>query len=103
MPADVDGDGKQEIITGSSCIDDNGKLLWGLNKGHGDAMHVGDLDPSNNGLEAWICHEDSPYGVSLVDCDTGKIIFHNGQRTFFHIHLTQKFAAFAVIRRRKLQ
>lgn len=77
MPADVDGDGKQEIITGSTCIDDNGKLLWGLNKGHGDAMHVGDLDPTNPGLEAWICHEDKPYGVSLVDCDTGKIIFHN--------------------------
>ena len=76
MPADVDGDGKQEIITGSSCIDDDGTLLWGLNKGHGDAMHVGDLDPSNPGLEAWICHEDKPYGVSLVDCDTGKIIFH---------------------------
>lgn len=77
MPADVDGDGKQEIITGSTCIDDNGKLLWNLNKGHGDAMHVGDLDPTNPGLEAWICHEDKPYGVSLVDCDTGKILFHN--------------------------
>lgn len=77
MPADVDGDGKQEIITGSTCIDDNGKLLWCLNKGHGDAMHVGDLDPDNPGIEAWICHEDSPYGVSLVDCDTGKIIFHD--------------------------
>ena len=24
MPADVDGDGKQEIITGAACIDDNG-------------------------------------------------------------------------------
>lgn len=77
MPADVDGDGKQEIITGSTCIDDNGKVLWCLNKGHGDAMHVADLDPTNTGLEAWICHEDKPYGVSLVDCDTGKIIFHN--------------------------
>ncbi len=77
MPADVDGDGKQEIITGSTCIDDNGELLWCLNKGHGDAMHVGDLDPTNDGIEAWICHEDKPYGVSLVDCDTGKIIFHN--------------------------
>lgn len=77
MAADVDGDGKQEIITGSTCIDDNGKLLWCLNKGHGDAMHVGDLDPNNPGIEAWICHEDKPYGVSLVDCDTGKIIFHN--------------------------
>ena len=38
---------------------------------------VADLDPTNTGLEAWICHEDKPYGVSLVDCDTGKIIFHN--------------------------
>lgn len=28
MAADVDGDGKQEIINGSTCIDDNGKLLW---------------------------------------------------------------------------
>ncbi len=77
MPADVDVDGKQEIITGSTCIDDNGTILWGLNTGHGDAMHIGDLDPDNPGLEAWICHEDKPYGVSLVDCDTGKIIFHN--------------------------
>lgn len=77
MAADVDGDGKQEIITGSTCIDDNGKILWNTNQGHGDAMHVGDLDPENEGLEAWICHEDKPYGVSLIDCDTGKIIFHN--------------------------
>ncbi len=77
MPADVDGDGRQEIITGSTCIDDDGTLLWCLNKGHGDAMHVGDLDPTNPGIEAWICHEDKPYGVSLVDCDTGKILFHN--------------------------
>ena len=77
MAADVDGDGKQEIITGSTCIDDNGKILWNTNQGHGDAMHIGDLDPTNEGLEAWICHEDKPYGVSLIDCDTGKIIFHN--------------------------
>lgn len=77
MAADVDGDGKQEIITGSTCIDDNGEILWNTNQGHGDAMHVGDLDPDNDGLEAWICHEDKPYGVSLIDCDTGKIIFHN--------------------------
>lgn len=78
MPADVDGDGRQEIITGSTCIDDNGKVLWNTNQGHGDAMHVADLDPTNNGIEAWICHEDksSGYGVSLIDCDTGKILYH---------------------------
>lgn len=76
MPADVDGDGKQEIITGSTCLDDNGKVLWCLNKGHGDAMHLGDLLPERDGLELWICHEDKPYGVSLVDAKTGSIIFH---------------------------
>ena len=76
MPADVDGDGKQEIITGSTCLDDNGKVLWCLNKGHGDALHLGDLLPERDGLELWICHEDKPYGVSLVDAKTGSIIFH---------------------------
>ena len=76
MAADVDGDGKQEIITGSTCLDDNGKVLWCLNKGHGDALHLGDLLPSRSGLELWICHEDKPYGVSLVDASNGKILFH---------------------------
>ncbi len=76
MAADVDGDGKQEIITGATCIDDNGSVLWCLNTGHGDAMHLGDLLPERDGLELWICHEDKPYGVSLVDASNGKTIFH---------------------------
>ena len=76
MPADVDGDGKQEIITGSTCIDDNGTIKWCTNQGHGDAMHVGDMVPDNPGQEVWICHEDSPYGVTLIDADTGSKIFH---------------------------
>ncbi|MBQ8825363.1 MAG: RICIN domain-containing protein [Ruminococcus sp.] len=76
MPADVDGDGKQEILTGGNCIDDNGKLLWTTNLGHGDAIHVGDLLPDRDGIEVWTCHEDKPYGVSLIDGKTGKIIFH---------------------------
>ncbi len=79
MPADVDGDGKQEIITGAACIDDNGKLLWATGQGHGDALHLADLDPEREGLELWICHEDekSGYGVSYIDPKTGKILFHN--------------------------
>ena len=76
MPADVDGDGKQEIITGSTCIDDNGKIKWCTNQGHGDAMHVGDLLPDNPGIEVYICHEDKPYGVTLIDGDTGAKLFH---------------------------
>lgn len=76
MPADVDNDGKQELVLGSVCLDDNGKVLWCYNKGHGDAMHLGDLLPDRKGLELWICHEDSPYGVSLLDASNGEVIFH---------------------------
>ncbi|MBR0141550.1 MAG: rhamnogalacturonan lyase, partial [Ruminococcus sp.] len=78
MPADVDGDGRQEVITGATVIDDNGTVYYNTNQGHGDAMHVGDLDPTNSGLEAWICHEEksSGYGVSLLDLDQKKIIYH---------------------------
>ena len=39
-------------------------------------MHLGDFLPDRSGLELWICHEDKPYGVSLVDAATGTIIFH---------------------------
>ena len=77
MVADVDNDGKHEIITGSTCIDHDGTLKWNTNTGHGDALHVGDLDPTNPGIEVWTCHEDTPYGVSLIDADTGKTIFRN--------------------------
>jgi len=78
MPADVDGDGKQEILTGATCIDDNGKALWCTNLGHGDAMHLSDLDPARSGQELWVCHEEkgSGWGVSLIEAKTGKIIFH---------------------------
>ena len=49
--ADVDNDGKDEIIFGSMCIDDNGKGLYTTGFRHGDALHVSDLDPELPGLE----------------------------------------------------
>lgn len=75
MPADVDNDGKQELVLGSTCLDDNGKVLWCNNQGHGDAMHLGDFLPDREGLELWMCHENEPWGVSLIDAKTGKNIF----------------------------
>lgn len=81
MPADVDGDGRQEIVLGATCIDDNGSVLWCNNKGHGDAMHLGDLLPNREGLELWVCHEHAPFGVSLLDARTGETIFHYNDPT----------------------
>ncbi len=83
MPADVDGDGKQEIITGATCIDDNGKVLWCTNLGHGDAMHLSDFEPDRAGLELFVCHEEqsSGWGVSIIEAATGKTIYHeNGTK-----------------------
>jgi rhamnogalacturonan endolyase len=72
--ADVDGDGKDEIIYGSCAIDDDGQGLYSTGLGHGDAMHVSDMIPSRPGLEVWVCHENAPYGHSLRDARTGEVL-----------------------------
>jgi rhamnogalacturonan endolyase len=73
--ADVDADGKDEIVYGACTIDDNGQGLYNSRLGHGDAIHLGDLNPNRTGLEVWSCFESSPYGAALRDAKTGKIIF----------------------------
>ena len=79
--ADVDGDGKDEIIYGSCVIDDNGSLLYRTGLGHGDAMHVSDMDPDRPGLEVWTVHEttSAAYGFRLWSAATGAHIW--GQKT----------------------
>jgi len=74
---DVDGDGKDEIVYGACCIDDNGKGLYTTGLGHGDAMHLSDIDPGRPGLEVWAIHERPrhPYGANLRDAATGKVIW----------------------------
>ncbi|MFG2374686.1 rhamnogalacturonan lyase [Streptomyces sp. NPDC048504] len=74
--ADVDGDGKDEIVYGSMAVDDNGSGLWNTKNGHGDALHVGDLDPSRPGLEEFKVDEDSSKPSSwMADAKTGAVIW----------------------------
>jgi rhamnogalacturonan endolyase len=81
--ADVDGDGKDEIIYGSCAIDDNGKGIYSTGLGHGDAMHLGDLDPTRPGLELFsVKEEKATYSVDgkgagavMLDPTNGKIIW----------------------------
>ncbi|WP_436841175.1 rhamnogalacturonan lyase [Streptomyces bobili] len=74
--ADVDGDGKDEIVYGAMAVDDNGNGLWTTRNGHGDAMHVGDLDPSRPGLEEFKVDEDSSKPSSwMADVRTGQILW----------------------------
>jgi len=75
---DVDNDGKDEIVYGSCAFDDNGAPLYNSNLGHGDAMHLGDFDPSRPGLEVFGIHEragDTAIGSSFRDARTGAIIW----------------------------
>ncbi|MFT4062801.1 MAG: rhamnogalacturonan lyase [Edaphocola sp.] len=72
--ADVDGDGKDEIVFGAMCVDDNGKGLYATGFGHGDALHVSDLDPSLPGLEAFDIQERfDDAGCSFRNAGTGEV------------------------------
>lgn len=73
--ADVDGDGRDEIVYGSMTIDDNGKGLYTTGLGHGDALHLTQFEADNPKLQVWACHEDKRDGSTFRDAATGKIIF----------------------------
>ena len=74
--ADVDGDGRQEIIYGAMVVDDDGTGLHSTGWGHGDALHVGDFVPDRPGLEIGDIQERfDAQGLSLRDARTGEAIF----------------------------
>lgn len=91
--ADVDAEGKHEIVYGAATIDDDGSVLYSsfdvlpvgsaapgelARLGHGDAMHVTDIDPVRPGLETWTVHEGgtfAPYGSVMRDAATGEVLF----------------------------
>ena len=74
--ADVDEDGRDEIVYGSMVIDDNGKGLSTSGFEHGDAQHVSDFDPYRKGLEFFGCLEDGPYyGCNYRNATTGEVYF----------------------------
>jgi rhamnogalacturonan endolyase len=77
--ADVDGDGKDEIIYGSMVVDDDGKGLFSTGFRHGDAIHVGNLDTGRPGLQVFGIHEiesnTTGPGVTVYDAATGEVLF----------------------------
>lgn len=70
---DVDGDGLDEIVYGSMTIDHNGRGLNCCGLGHGDAIHLGKFDPSQDGLQIWACYETGATGAALRDARTGEV------------------------------
>ncbi|WP_181438690.1 fibronectin type III domain-containing protein [Paenibacillus sambharensis] len=83
--ADVDRDGKDEIVYGNMVVDDDGTGVYSTGLGHGDALHVSDLNPARPGLEVFSTQENkgSPYGYSMRDVATGEVLWgvHTGEDT----------------------
>jgi rhamnogalacturonan endolyase len=85
--ADIDGDGRDEVIIGSAVIDDNGTGLWSARFGHPDQVTVGDLDPRRPGLEIAYGLEmpQNRNGLCMVDAKSGKILWGIDEPTV-HVH-----------------
>ncbi|MEU5157058.1 cellulose binding domain-containing protein [Glycomyces sp. NPDC021274] len=77
--ADVDADGRDEIVFGAMTIDDDGTPLYSTGLGHGDALHVSDFDPSNEGLEIFSPFEcmscSGNRAGAFRDADTAEVLW----------------------------
>lgn len=78
--ADVDDDGNDEFISATLCyeVNDEDKLMpkWYGGRQHGDALHIGNYDPTNNNFEYFSVHEHGDFGMTLMDAKTGEEAFH---------------------------
>jgi len=82
--ADINEDGKEEILWGERCIGENGKDMWAIEentpyKGHPDIVFPADILPSHEGKEVFYGREGwgekkEKIGVYLVD-HRGKILW----------------------------
>ena len=80
--ADVNGDGRDDIIYGKMTVGSDGKGLYSTGIGHGDALHVSDLDPDRPGLEAFSIQEPwGDAGAHMFDAKTGEILWKKASVT----------------------
>lgn len=81
--ADIDGDGRQEVICGGICYDGDGRARWEAEPfGHTDISKPARIDPALPGMQIWYAVETANPGVYLVDC-RGRTLF---SEPFRHAH-----------------
>ncbi len=87
ITADVDRDGKDELVIGAAVLDDNGTGLWTLEMGHPDICYVADIDPDNPGLEVFYGFESRQEtdGICVVDAKNGRKLWTHKKPTR-HLH-----------------
>ncbi len=80
--ADVDADGRDEIVFQAMTVDDDGQGLYSTGRRHGDSMHVSDFDPQRPGMELYLITENEDDtvrwrtpGAGLHDARTGELLW----------------------------
>ena len=87
ISADVDRDGRDELVMGAAVLDDNGRGLWTLEMGHPDVCYVADICADNPGLEVFYGFEtrQKTDGLCVVDAATGRKLWMHKEPTR-HVH-----------------
>ena len=95
--ADLDDDGRAEIILGSVAVDDDGTTLWNIGMGHNDIGYLTDIIPTRPGLEIALGYEVAQVknGICVADARTGEIIWGHPYKTT-HIHDQGMFGNFVL-------
>jgi rhamnogalacturonan endolyase len=74
--ADVDGDGRDEILNGTSLLGPDGKLRWSIYRLHPDIVAVKHILPGSRDRQVYFAVESNVHaGAYLVDARTGKVIW----------------------------
>ncbi|GAB3653169.1 rhamnogalacturonan lyase [Glycomyces tarimensis] len=73
--ADLNGDGRQDVVYGAMAIGSDGRALWNTRFGHGDALHVSDFVPSRSGQEVFMVHESGSQPSSSLVAANGTVLF----------------------------
>jgi formylglycine-generating enzyme required for sulfatase activity len=89
--ADVDGDGRQEIFDGTTCLNHDGTMRWSIYRAHPDLVSIQDYLPQRPGLEVCYVIETKMHaGIYMVDANTGKMIWKQNRendRAWTHGHI----------------
>ena len=74
--ADVDGDGRDEVFNGTTCLNPDGSIRWAIYRQHPDIVAIKDILPGRPGLEVFYAVESSVHaGAYVVEARTGAIIW----------------------------
>lgn len=82
--ADVDGDGRDDIVYGAATIASTGRLLYSTGLCHGDALHASAFDPAREGQQVFMVHESprcyGENGLEMHDAATGQVLWRMSGR-----------------------